>query len=84
MKKDVLTCKRLNEKVLFEDLKGGECFRSGGVLYIKILPQDLTWFKIENVNAVCILDAGLTFFDHNEEVFRTSKSFACVTETEVK
>lgn len=84
MKNDILICKRLNEKVLFEDLKGGECFCSGGVLYMKIQPQDLKEFKINGiVNAVSIINAGLTFFYPDEQVFKSSKSFICATVKEL-
>lgn len=61
------------EKVLFEEIKDRECFYSGGVLYMKILQQDLEAYNINNVNAISIINAGLTCFANDEEVYRASK-----------
>nr|WP_024835444.1 hypothetical protein [Clostridium sp. 12(A)] len=57
-------------KVSFGSIKDRECFYSGSVLYMKILQQDLDHFKIDNINAISIINAGLTFFDLDETVYR--------------
>ncbi len=57
-------------KITFECVKDRGCFYSGGVLYMKILQQDLDHYKIDNINAISIINAGLTFFDLDETVYR--------------
>ena len=37
---------------------------------MKILQQDLDHYKIDNINAISIINAGLTFFDLDETVYR--------------
>lgn len=59
------------EKILFKNLEERSFFFSGGVLYKKILQQDLLAFGINNVNAVSILNGGLTKFDADEKVYGT-------------
>lgn len=59
---------KINSKVRFEHIKDSSCFYSGGVLYMKILQQDLDFFKINTVNAVSILNGGFTFFQSDEKV----------------
>ena len=55
-------------KVNFEEIKDHCCFYSSGVLYLKLLQQDLKFFGIDNVNAVSVLNGGLTFFESDEKV----------------
>lgn len=62
-----------NEQVKFEDIKDKECFFSGGVLYMKIFEQDLNEYNIKNVNAISIINAGLTFFYDDEIVYKANK-----------
>ena len=62
------------EKVCFNDIKDKECFYSGGVLYMKIFQQDLKEYNITNVNAISILNAGLTFFENDEIVIKANKN----------
>jgi hypothetical protein len=59
---------KINQKICFEEIEDKGCFYSGGVLYMKILQQDLKHYKIDNVNAISILNAGLTFFETDETV----------------
>lgn len=54
----------------FETLKDSECFFSNGVLYLKILAQDLNEYNINCVNAISIINAGLTRFDDDELIVR--------------
>lgn len=62
-------------KVCFESIKDKECFYSGGVLYMKILQQDLNYYKIDNINAISILNAGLTFFEADETVVAAIREY---------
>lgn len=62
-----------NSEVCFKYIKDSCCFFSGGVLYMKILQQDLTHFEIDNVNAISVLNAGLTFFASDEVVNKAVK-----------
>lgn len=64
---------RKNEKKLFQDVQDRECFYSGGTLYMKIFSQDLKEYGIKNVNAISIINAGLTFFVADEEVIIAEK-----------
>lgn len=63
------------EKVNFENIPDGNCFYSNGVLYKKILEQDLKAFGINNVNAVSIFNGGLTFFGSDEKVFEAEREY---------
>lgn len=66
--------KRKNEKkVEFKEIKDGECFYDGDVLFMRIAKRDLIFFNIQNVNAISIINAGLTFFDDDEKVKRATK-----------
>lgn len=47
----IIEYKKENE-IAFEDLKDKECFFSNGVLYMKILSQDLKEYNISCVNAI--------------------------------
>lgn len=58
------------DKILFSDLRDKECFFGSGVLYMKISEQDLKEYKINSVNAISILNAGLTYFQPDEEVYK--------------
>gem|GEM_PF-6126955 len=60
-------------KVKFEQIEDKCCFYSGGVLYMKIFQQDLEFLKISNINAISILNAGLTFFEPDEMVYESTK-----------
>lgn len=64
-----------DEEIDFYQINDKECFYSGGVLYMKILQQDLEAYNIINVNAVSILNAGLTFFMADETVNRATKEY---------
>ena len=61
------------EKTVFKNIKDREFFYSGGILYMRIFSQDLKEYNIDNVNAISIINAGLTYFDDDETVFRASK-----------
>lgn len=58
-----------SEKVNFENIADKGFFISSGVLYKKIFSQDLQAFGIQNVNAISLLNGGLTFFASDEEVY---------------
>jgi hypothetical protein len=62
-----------NQKALFSEIKDRECFYYGGTLYMKILSQDLREYNINNVNAISIINAGLTYFNDDETVCKASK-----------
>lgn len=58
-----------SQKVNFENIVDKGFFSSSGILYKKIFSQDLHAFGIQNVNAVSLLNGGLTFFAPDEEVY---------------
>ena len=64
---------RRSEKACFNQIKDRECFYSNGVLYMKILQQDLDEYNITDINAISIINAGLTYFDGDEEVYKAEK-----------
>lgn len=64
--------KKENE-IAFEKIKDKECFFSNGVLYMKIFSQDLREYNIDCVNAISIINAGLTKFDNNEMVIKVKR-----------
>ena len=63
-----------DEIVKFGELADKECFYSGGVLYIKLFSQDLHEYEISCVNAISILNAGLTKFEDDEIVMKVTKT----------
>lgn len=63
-------------EITFGDLKDKECFFSGGVLYIKIFSQDLKEFNIDCINAISVVNAGLTKFADDETVVRTKRTIS--------
>ena len=66
----MLAIKKRNKKaILFSEVKDHQIFVSNGVVYTKLLEQDLKEWGINNVNAVAILSGGLTRFWPQEEVF---------------
>lgn len=67
---------RIGEETTFGQLSSRDCFYSGGVLYMKIFHQDLAELGITNVNAISIVNAGLTFFHDDEQVYRATKSIS--------
>lgn len=77
--KTVIEYEKIEEQVLFESIKDRECFYGGGTLYMKILKQDLEAYGIDctnpvrGVNAISIINAGLTLFEPDERVFRSTK-----------
>lgn len=73
MKTITIEYEKTNSKVNFENIKDKCCFYSGGSLYMKIFTQDLEYFKINNANAISILNAGLTFFESDEVVYEATK-----------
>jgi len=66
--KKIIEYIKTNSNVYFKDIKDKFWFFSGGVLYMKILQQDLEHYKISNINAISIINAGLTFFQPDEIV----------------
>lgn len=73
MRLTTIKYKKSNVKILFGAVEDRACFYSNGVLYMKILSQDLKAFNITNVNAISIINAGLTFFDADEVVDEATK-----------
>lgn len=77
--KTIIEYEKSDTQILFEEIKDKECFYSGGTLYMKILQQDLEAYGIDyispvrGVNAISIINAGLTLFEHDERVFRSTK-----------
>ena len=66
----MLVIKKESKKaILFSEVKDHQLFMSNGVIYIKLLEQDLKEWGINNVNAVGILSGGLTKFWPDEKVF---------------
>lgn len=66
----MLVIKKESKKViLFSEVKDHQLFMSNGVIYTKLLEQDLKEWGINNVNAVGILSGGLTKFWPDEKVF---------------
>lgn len=61
------------ETSFFRNIKDKECFYSNGVLYMKIFSQDLHEYCIHNVNAISVINAGLTYFDSDEVVYKAEK-----------
>lgn len=57
----------------FGTLKDKECFFSNGVLYLKIFAQDLNEYNINCVNAISIVNAGLTRFGDDELIVRAKR-----------
>lgn len=68
----IIEYKKENE-IAFEKIKDKECFFSNGVLYMKIFSQDLREYNIDCVNAISIINAGLTKFDNNEMVIKVKR-----------
>lgn len=54
----------------FRTLKDRECFFSNGILYLKVLTQDLKEYNINCINAISIINAGLTRFYDDDLVVR--------------
>ena len=75
MKKEAYIYMKSDETVNFEYLRDTECFYSGGVLYMKINSQDLKAYNINNVNAISLLNAGLTFFEKDEIVNKAARAW---------
>lgn len=63
-----------DEIIKFGKLADKECFYSGGMLYMKLFNQDLHEYRIFCVNAVSILNAGLTKFEDDEMVMKATKA----------
>ena len=61
-------------KTPIETLKDKECFFSNGVLYMKIFAQDLKEYNINCVNAISIVNAGLTRFEEDELVVKAKRT----------
>lgn len=82
--KTIIEYVKSDTKVNFEEIQDKECFYSAGTLYMKILQQDLDHYKIDSVNpidginAISILNAGLTFFTHDEKVYRAIREHQTV------
>lgn len=62
--------------ITFENLKDRECFFSNGVLYMKIFSQDLREYNIDCVNAISIVNAGLTKFANDELVIKVKRNIS--------
>jgi len=71
--KTIIKYEKIGLKVRFDTIEDKECFYSGGTLYMKILQQDLDFYKTNNVNAISILNAGLTLFEPDETVYKATK-----------
>ena len=69
----IIEYKKENE-IAFEKIKDKECFFSNGILYMKIFSQDLREYNIDCVNAISIINAGLTKFDNNEIVIKAKRN----------
>lgn len=52
----------------FKDIADKQCFYSGGDLYKKIFSQDLAVYEITSVNAISMVNGGLTKFMDDEKV----------------
>ena len=72
--KKVIVYESNQKSVTFRDLKDKDCFCSNGILYMKISEQDLKEYGINQVNAISIENAGLTFFQDDEEVNRVRRN----------
>lgn len=70
----IINYEKSNKIVKFGELADKECFYSGGVLYMKLFTQDLHEYKISCVNAISILNAGLTKFEDDEMVMKVTKT----------
>ena len=64
--------KESKKAILFSEVKDYQLFMSNGVIYTKLLEQDLKEWGVNNVNAVGILSGGLTKFWPDEKVFLCS------------
>ena len=69
----MIICYEKEKEIYFKDLKDKECFFSNGVLYMKIFSQDLREYNISCVNAISIVNAGLTKFDNDESVIKAKR-----------
>lgn len=69
----IIEYKKENE-IAFEKIKDKECFFSNRVLYMKIFSQDLKEYNIDCVNAISIINAGLTKFDNNELIIKAKRT----------
>lgn len=63
-----------NSVMKFRDLGDRECFFSGGTLYMKIFSQDLKEYGINSVNAISIINSGLTKFEDDENVVKAIRT----------
>jgi hypothetical protein len=79
--KTIIGYERSNVQILFKEIEDRECFYSGGTLYMKILLQDLDAYginhtdPIKGVNAISMINAGLTLFTWDEKVFKSTKNY---------
>lgn len=76
--KTIIEYIKSDTKTCFKCIKDKDCFYSSGTLYMKIFQQDLTHFNIDNVNAISVLNAGLTFFQSDETVIEAIRSHKTV------
>ena len=82
--KTVIEYEKSDKKVLFESLKDRDCFYSSGNLYMKIMQQDLDSYEINSndpvkgINTISILNAGLTFFQADETVYKVIREHEIV------
>ena len=56
------------QKAKFSEVKIGDFFQSGGVIYKRLHLGDLEEFDISNVNAMGLISGGLTYFWPDEEI----------------
>lgn len=75
-----INCIKSNEKIKFSQVSDRDCFYSGGVLYMKILESDLHEYGIDCINAISIVNAGLTKFDNDENVYKVTKEIKTTRE----
>lgn len=86
--KTILEYTKSDSTVLFKTIQEKESFYSSGVLYMKILQQDLDLYNINStdpvkgINAISLLNAGLTFFESDEMVYRATREYETIRQTQ--
>lgn len=71
---DIFTYNKKCKKT-FEEIADKGYFYSNGVLYKKVFRQDLKEYGITNVNAISIINGGLTLFENDEEVIEATMKY---------
>lgn len=73
-KKCIVISYKEEGETYFGALKDKECFFSNGALYLKIFTPDLNAYNINCVNAISIVNAGLTRFGDDELVVMAKRT----------